>query len=1312
MEVLLGLLAVGLAVGFPVAAIVALVRTVGLRRSIEENYLEFRDKISDLNGEIVRLKREVGELSRRVDRQDAVSSPASAVENSEPVSAPESASAPSEQVVPVVIFQHESAPPVSVVHANVVDQAAVTMPPPIAPKRAEPCPASPQAEPAANANHPKPSVGIPAATIADATSDDDAAWLRHINKQGTFPRTPGTSIKDEYAQFIADRIKSRTAVPLSATPNVSSEITRKEMPEAMPPRKSFAERLRSTLPLEELLGMNLFAKIGIVLLVIGIAFGGQMAFTSMSAGARVVSIYAIAGVLLAGGIWFETKERYRIVGRAGIGGGWATLFFVTYAMNHLSAMQIMPSVTLNCILMFVVAIGMVAHTLRYKSQVVTGLAFLLAFSTVALGQDSVYALTAGVVLAAGIVTIALRMSWFELEVFGILASYANHFYWLYKLFPDGVAGHAFPQFWPSAIILIFYWAIFRVSYVARSIQLPRDEAVSTIAALLNTMLLGAVMKFQSTRPELAFYGILAIGVAEFIFGQLPLTRRRRPAFILLTVMGTMLAFASVPFKYSGNSIAFFWMIAAEVLLIAGIQQKEILFRRLGLIAGFVTGLLVVYEAWDIVGLRQSSNAPRIQDGILLLTCSALFYLNALLIHRRWKPLFGSIDGPLAIVQSYIGCATAFLGAWCIFTGDWTAISWAVLMLGAAIAKKYLDDNHLLAQGAVLFVAAWYTSVVVNCHLDDFYPHHIVTRLITLPILALVFYGAAWTLSAAKDIGLYPRRFALWAGTSLLALLVWFEVAPAWVAPIWMALAVALVLIARRIRLADFAYQSHLLSVAVGFQLIAVNLYAQTAMERYLPFLGCAAAFYAISRFCTLRDAQYLRPAAWMHTWAATALIATLVWNESPQLWLAAIWAVFALALAITDRIFDIEELPYQAHLLAFFAVLRAVTVNLYSLDQWRGVSLRLITVSILIAVLYILARWVRMPEAIKDPEARHVYTWIGSSISAWLMWSELQSISVAVGLAIFGLVLFELGSIWKQKQLRLQAYVALTAAFGRIFFVNLTAATLPGETISPRVYTVVPIALIYFYVWSRMQSEQESPEIGLWAPRDLIAYFGTGSVVALAYFQTPVEWVVVAWAALALVLVIAEWALNKQVFLQQAILLAIGVVGRGLAHNIFGGSYFTADGWRGNYNILSIASALLLLALPIAFRLRKRYAELSILPKLSRLLALKHPEQWFFYAPVVLITFMIAIKMNPGMVTLSWGVEGVVVIMLGLFASERSYRITGLFLLLLCVGKILALDIWQLNGRDRYLTLMVLGAALILVSILYSKFRETVRRLL
>jgi hypothetical protein len=48
----------------------------------------------------------------------------------------------------------------------------------------------------------------------------------------------------------------------------------------------------------------------------------------------------------------------------------------------------------------------------------------------------------------------------------------------------------------------------------------------------------------------------------------------------------------------------------------------------------------------------------------------------------------------------------------------------------------------------------------------------------------------------------------------------------------------------------------------------------------------------------------------------------------------------------------------------------------------------------------------------------------------------------------------------------------------------------------------------------------------------------------------------------------------------------------------------------------------------------------------------------------------------------------------------------------LCVGKILLVDVWGLNPRDRYLTLIVLGGALLLVSFLYTKNREVIRQYL
>ena len=1058
--------------------------------------------------------------------------------------------------------------------------------------------------------------------------------------------------------------------------------------------------------------MNLFAKIGIVLLVLGFAFLGQYAFTAMGPGARVALIYAAGAVMLGAGIRFESKDRYRLVARAGIGGGWAMLFFTTYAMNHVSAMAVLVSNTIDCILMLAVAAGMVAHTLRYRSQVVTGLAFLLAFLTVALSQDSIYALAAGVILAIGIAAIALRMNWFELEAFGIVASYANHFYWLYKLYPDGFAGRHFPEFWASVMILLCYWAIFRVSYIARKIKSPRDEKISTVSALLNTILLGAVMKFQSTHPEMAFYALLGLGAVEFALGQLPITRRRRVAFTLLTIIGSILIFAAIPFKFSGNSIALFWIIAAEVLLAAGIVQKEVVFRRLGLLGGVVTGLLVGYEASGIIDLRQHSDTPRIADGVLLLTCAAVFYFNAQFLRRKWKVLFEGFDGHTAVVQNYLGWLTAFLGTWAIFTSDWTAIAWAVLMVGSACGVRWLNDRHVLVQSCALAVAATVQGLAVDCHFSIQYPSHIAVRYVALPILAAIFYAVAWVLSGVEDLRIYPRTSDLWIGSLFLALLAWLDVAPAWVAPVWMAFAIALSFVARSLRINTLAYQQHVLAVAVTLQLFYENLFASGARDRYLPILLCAATYYAISRFCTLKEAAYRREIAWAHTWAATGLLAALAWHESPQPWLAPIWALFALALVLTDRIFSVEELPWQAHLLAMLAVIQTVACNLFTDEKWRGVDLRLITVAIVASVFYLITYFVRLPESANKTEVRHIYTWTASGLAAWMLWSELQPVGVALGIAVLGLLLFEWGE-WRQiRQLRLQGYLAMAAAFGRIFFVNLSAAALPGEWLSPRIYTVAPLALIYFYVWSRLQSQKSKPEIRGWQVHDLIAYFGSTALAALLFYETATEWVIVAWAAMALLLFATTWLLDKDIFLEHAVLLTAGTFVRGLAHNIFGGSYFISGGWRGRLLVVMIACALLLAALPIAFQLRKRYAKRSDFSRVGRLLAIHRSEQWLFFAPFLLIAVLLAVKMQPGMLTLSWSIEGLIAIVLGLVTSQRSYRLTGMSLLLLCVGKIVAFDAWQLGQRDRYITFIALGAALTLVSTLYGRSRETIRRLL
>jgi hypothetical protein len=1210
--------------------------------------------------------------------------------------------------------------------------------------------------------------------------------------------------------------------------------------------------MKTVSAIEETLGTNWLNKLGIIILVVGVALFGIYELGALGPLGKVAISYLTSVFLLVGGIYVEKNERYRLFGRTGIGGGWALLFFSTFGIYHVEAMRILPlnaaALTLDCALMLLVAVAMALHTLRYRSQFVTGLAFLLGYTTVALSfrqvqplstggasEATMYGLVAGAILAIGLVSTVLKMGWFELEVFGILSSYINHLYWLYRILGiDGAHGRAFPEYHASLSMLFFYWLVFRVSYIARNPKTDFEERASSVAAILNMALLLGCLKFQSVQPELAYIALFVIGAAEFVCAQILATKRRREAFVVLTVAGTALMLAAVPshYTYPVHDVAILWLVCAEVLLISGAIVKEIVFRRLGLLIGLLVGVHLLGSDFPIlVNLRLKNEDLALASGVLFALCAVVFYLNALGISARWREFFDdSPDRPLLTAHSYLGAFAAGSAAWALFSHDWTALAFAAVMVILAALGRALDSNHLQVQYSLLGALTLYRAVVVNVHVESPEHAHLGSRLLTLPLLGAAFYLTA-KLAALRDDAVQRALRGLFAaaGTALFALLIWFEVPELWQPMAFIAFAVVLSEAARAINYHSIAAHSHVLSglaiftaltannstpqywhtiplqvfaaipvvagaywiakrlgtendrhltlarvaytwiaaglvvwmfeealtfhapwIAAGWIIFAAVLTLSTRWIRYeqlawqanvvgfcallrayfynydleQKFWGpitlrvftislVAAGLYFLSRKAAPDD-RYMRPVAFFHSFAATGLLALLAWYEHPNGWLAPLWATFALVLAIVDQRLELEELPWQSHILAGLTMLRAISVNLYVTATWHGLSVRLLSLAIVAVIFYALSRLIRMPEEWRQRDLHHIYSWAASVIVSLMLWYELQPLSIAVGWAVFGLVLFEYGVMRKITQFRYQAYVALIAAFVRIFFANLTAGE-PGEFWGPRMYTILPLVLIFFFVYAQLPEEEENINRDRSLHFDvLLAYLGTASIVALFYFQFQIEWVVTAWAAVVFALLAAALLLDRPLFLHQGLLLTLGVFARGMLHNLFGASYFGAGDWRGRYFVLSSAAAILLASLFFAFRLRDRF---KIEPSSGRFAPIwsavvRRPEQLLFFVPVILLTCMLSLKMRAGMVTVSWGIEGVLIVLFALAVNERSFRLTGLSLLLLCVAKVVALDVWGLQPRDRYITFIIVGAALVFVSFLYSRYRETIRQFL
>src|SRR5256885_8434290 len=198
------------------------------------------------------------------------------------------------------------------------------------------------------------------------------------------PPPPPTSPRPPAPRLPAD-MPPATAARVSAPPPVSAY-------RLLRPRPTLQQRMKTVSAIEETLGTNWLNKLGIIILVVGVALFGIYELGALGPLGKVGISYLASAFFPVGGIYLEKNERYRLLGRTGIVGGWALLFFSTFGVYHVEAMRVLPlnagALTLDCALMLIVAVAMALHSLRYRSQFVNGLGFLLGYTTVALIQDT------------------------------------------------------------------------------------------------------------------------------------------------------------------------------------------------------------------------------------------------------------------------------------------------------------------------------------------------------------------------------------------------------------------------------------------------------------------------------------------------------------------------------------------------------------------------------------------------------------------------------------------------------------------------------------------------------------------------------------------------------------------------------------------------------------------------------------------------------------------------------------------------------------------------------------------------------------
>ena len=837
------------------------------------------------------------------------------------------------------------------------------------------------------------------------------------------------------------------------------------------------------------LGTNWLPKIAIVLVVLGLAYGAQLFWGAIPKSAQILILYLIGPALLAGGVVLEKKENFKVLGRVLIGGGWAWTFGMTLSIYWLDAVKIKPvadNPIVELILLLLVATGMVWHTLRYDSQVVTAFAFFLAFGSIAVTPETgIFAPVAGVILIGGITPIVLRRWWFELEIFGILSSYLGHFWWLYQLFlkvPDHSKG--FPDSTASLALSGCYWAIFRFSYLARKVMFQDQERVSTTAGLLSPLLFLALLKYQSLHPEWAFYALLAIGAVEFTLGQLPVARARKMPFYLLSSLGASLMVAAVPFKHAGpHFIDILWLAGAEAFLMAGIFGKERLFRQFaGIISFLVAGHLIVVHLPAISEkLGSAAGFHDSQLSTVLAVVAAVFYTNCHIVARRWAALFDRESEFQAIgALSFLASVFAVGAIYSFFPAKGVAIALGALIALLSWAGWRFKVPHTVYQSHWIAVVAFADVCANGLDIRKTLWHGFPQIILTFGSVAALFYLSSSFVRLSKTAQCQTISVIYkWAATTLITVLIWYW-APDWlIAVYWTALALVMALIGQWLKQNEFRWQALALGLLASAYALGVNLWLTGPKYQLSKGLSCrlvsmtviAGFVYLLTRWAPMEE---LKPA---YSWAGTVVLGALAWKESPQQWTAVLWVALAVCLAVAARFWKEKALLWQCHALSAVALIWMITVNFrpeYGPEHGRQ---QLIAVLAAAALYYALTWITNVTAIIGDEWIAQTYSWAGSMLLGFLVWYQRQAPHVherALYWAVIGLLLFEIGYKWKPAFLRMQGYVALVSSFIYIFFANFNNIQ-PQDITDPNLLTVLPLAPFYFWTYYRLRIREVAP---------------------------------------------------------------------------------------------------------------------------------------------------------------------------------------------------------------------------------------------
>ncbi len=509
-----------------------------------------------------------------------------------------------------------------------------------------------------------------------------------------------------------------------------------------------------------LVGGNTLARIGVLLLFIGVGFLLKYAVEHV----HVPISVRLAGIALGGVALLVVGWRLRLARRAYAmvlqGGGVGVLYLTVFAALKLYAL--LPPVAAFGLLFWISALSSWL-AIRQDAISLAALAVLGGFlAPILTSSDSgnhVMLFSYYALLNAGILGIAWFKAWRSLNLLGFVFTFLVGTFWgVTRYRPEHFATTE-----PFLVLFFLFYVAIAVLYALRQSVEVRNYVDAGL--VFGTPLVAAGLQSALIRDiEYGMaYSALAMSAVYLMLGRFLYARHRDDIRLLVEsflALGVVFATLAVPLGLDARWTSAAWAIEGAAIVWAGIRQQRLVMRAFGLLlefgagvafmlglslwvpasapaaipivnSAFVGAVLVaiagLFSAWQLQ--REANGLPeseRLFSGVVL-AWGVLWWLGASWREiERWLPREAQISAFVALLAL---TAVAFAAAQRPLRWPMARIPALLLLpaLGAiavfAIGDVRRADDHLLAHGGYL---AWPLAVAVVVALLHRFERHAAT----------------------------------------------------------------------------------------------------------------------------------------------------------------------------------------------------------------------------------------------------------------------------------------------------------------------------------------------------------------------------------------------------------------------------------------------------------------------------------------------------------------------------------------------------------------------------------------------------------